>query len=769
MLKTEVMKTVVVESPTKAKTIGKYLGRGYKVIASYGHVRNLVHKDGSVLPEDDFSMKWETESRGNKQLSEIKKAIDTSEELILATDPDREGEAISWHICEILKDKLTDKKVSRIAFHEITKSAILEAIKHPQSVNQSLVEAYLARCALDYLVGFKLSPILWRRLPGSRSAGRVQSVALRLVFDREREIEAFVPKEYWDITATVTPEGKRQFTSKLIKLNSKKLGKFDLNDEKKARKALEQVSGLKYQVASVEEKDQKRSPAPPFITSTMQQEAARKLGFSARKTMQIAQKLYEGIEIDGQPVGLITYMRTDSTIVSDQALTAVRGLILESFGEDYLPGKPNVYSKKVRNAQEAHEAIRPTNFDLPPEKLSGVLDKDMLNLYSLIWKRAVSSQMSHAIIAQVSVDLADESGNNVFHATGSSIKFDGFLKLYEESFDDKEQEDSEMLPKLSVGEDVVLSDYLPTQHFTQAPSRYSEASLVKKLEELGIGRPSTYANIIYVLQDRDYISLKKKRFFLEDRGRLVTIFLMKYFSKYVEYNFTADMEQDLDDISNEKKGRLEVLRNFWNGFNSTLKEAEKLKITDVIAVIEKDMEDLLFPGENGKKCPECDGKLGLRLGKYGAFVACSNYPECKYTKKIVTNNENDGNIKSGEQMLEPKVVGVSEKFGGDLLLKKGPYGFYIEAKVDGQVKRSSVPKFLNVDNITGDIAEFLISLPKDLGVHPESGEKVLIGIGKFGPYVKCGNKFFSVKDFEEFINLDLDGAVKKVVAKKEKQ
>lgn len=769
------MKTVVVESPTKAKTISRYLGRDYHVIASYGHVRNLVHKDGSVLPEDNFAMKWEPESRGNKQLSVIKKAISESDELILATDPDREGEAISWHICEILKNQVKNMKISRITFHEITKSAIQDAIASPKTINMPLVEAYLARCALDYLVGFKLSPLLWRRLPGSRSAGRVQSVALRLIFEREREIETFKAVEYWDVTAKAKADKKKEFFTRLVSLSGKKLGKLDIHSKKEADEVLDKVSGQIYKVSSIEEKDVKRNSAPPFITSTMQQEAARKLGFTARKTMQLAQKLYEGVEVDGQPIGLITYMRTDSTNIADQAISSIREFVEGYFGKEYIPVKPNIYSKKVRNAQEAHEAIRPTDVNIVPEKLAQILDNDMYRLYTLIWKRAVASQMSSAIIKQVTVDIADEK-KDVFRASGRSIKFDGFLKLYEESLDDSnEDEESSIIPNLEIGESIKIYDISPAQHFTQAQPRYTEASLVKKMEELGIGRPSTYANIIYVLQDRNYISLKKKRFFLEDLGRFVSLFLLRYFHKYVEYNFTADMEQDLDDISNEKKDRIDVLKSFWEGFSNTISDAEKLKIQDVVSDIEQDMADYIFPvNSNGtcdKKCPECGGVLGLRLGKYGAFIACSNYPECKYTKKIIQNQNNEEsdvmNVKEAG-IYEPKVLCISKLSGKELFLKKGPYGFYLETEIGGKLKRSAVPKFLNAETLDSEVAEFLIALPIELGKHPEDSEPVSIGIGRFGPYVKHGNKFVSIKDFEEFRELNIDLAINKLNAKKNK-
>lgn len=764
------MKTVVVESPTKAKTIGRYLGKDYRVIASYGHVRNLVHKDGSVLPDEGFAMKWDIEPRGKKQLAEIKKALGSSEELILATDPDREGEAISWHICEVLGKKLDNVRVSRIAFHEITKSAIQRALAEPSDVNKSLVDAYLARCALDYLVGFKVSPILWRRLPGSRSAGRVQSVALRLVFEREREIENFKPVEYWSISADAKNAAGPVFPVHLISFEGAKLGKFDVPNKERADHILAGISGRKYSVSSVEEKDVKRHPAPPFITSTMQQEAARKLGFTARKTMQLAQKLYEGVEIDGQATGLITYMRTDSTNIASQAIAAMRDFVSSTLGANYIPEKPNFYSKKVRNAQEAHEAIRPTNVDLNPEKLAKILDTDAYKLYSLIWRRAVASQMSSAIMAQTAVDVSDDAGVYTFRATGSTVKFDGFLKLYQESVDDAVDEVNDVLPRVSVGEDIAITKPRSEQHFTQAPPRYTEASLVKKLEELGIGRPSTYANIIYVLQDRKYVSVQKKRFYLEDLGRLVSVFLLRYFTKYVEYGFTAELEQELDDISNEKKDRLDVLNGFWSDFSATVEGAEKLKIKDVIADIESDLSDFIFQEKDGapdKNCPDCDGTLGLRVGKYGAFVACSNYPTCKYTKKVMKNSEScDAAV---ADVFEPRVLGQSDVLGGvEVLLKKGPYGFYVEVPGSGKPKRSAVPKFVSVDSVDLGLAEFLLSLPKELGNHPEDGLPVSIGIGRFGPYIKHNAKFTSVKDFDEFVGLDLDSAVNKLLSKKRK-
>lgn len=766
------MKLVIVESPTKAKTIGKYLGDDYKVIASYGHVRNLVPKDGSVDPDNNFEMKWHLEPRASKHISEINKFLSKADSLVLATDPDREGEAISWHLCEILKDSIKNIPVSRITFHEITKSAITKSLNDAKNLNTSLVEAYLARCALDYLVGFKLSPVLWRKLPGSRSAGRVQSVALRLVFEREREIEKFVEREYWTISAIFKNKDSKQFSANLIKYNGKKLDKFDIETKKDSEEILSNIKGLNYHISNVEQKDVNKYPTPPFITSTLQQEGVRKLGFSAKKIMQIAQKLYEGVDIDGQPTGLITYMRTDSTIISEDAISSMRSFIKEQYGSDYVPNVPNIYSTKVKNAQEAHEAIRPTNINITPDKVESILDKDMFKLYSLIWKRSLASQMQKAILNKITIEISDESLANMFRSTGSSIKFDGFLKLYEESLDEKLESDSEqLLPEVSISDDVKVKSFTPQQHFTLPPPRYTEASIVKKMEELGIGRPSTYANIIFVLQDRKYISIKKKRFFLEDLGRLVSIFLLKYFPVYVEYTFTADLEQELDDVSNDKKDRVSVLSNFWNGFAAAIDEAYKLKISDVISTIEFEIEDFLFPNTNGKinkSCPQCSGTLGLKLGKFGAFVACSNYPECKFNKKIIANKEDSFGDEKMESAFDPKVIGRSDEYETDILLKKGPYGFYLEANIDGKVKRSSVPKNIASEDVDINLAEFLISLPKVLGQHPDDGTDISISIGKFGPYIKHNNKFVSVKDFDEFRNLTLDLAINKLLNKKDK-
>lgn len=766
------MKLVIVESPTKAKTIGKYLGDDYKVIASYGHVRNLVPKDGSVDPDNNFEMKWHLEPRASKHISEINKFLSKADSLVLATDPDREGEAISWHLCEILKDSIKNIPVSRITFHEITKSAITKSLNDAKNLNTSLVEAYLARCALDYLVGFKLSPVLWRKLPGSRSAGRVQSVALRLVFEREREIEKFVEREYWTISAIFKNKDSKQFSANLIKYNGKKLDKFDIETKKDSEEILSNIKGLNYHISNVEQKDVNKYPTPPFITSTLQQEGVRKLGFSAKKIMQIAQKLYEGVDIDGQPTGLITYMRTDSTIISEDAISSMRSFIKEQYGSDYVPNVPNIYSTKVKNAQEAHEAIRPTNINITPDKVESILDKDMFKLYSLIWKRSLASQMHKAILNKITIEISDESLANMFRSTGSSIKFDGFLKLYEESLDEKLESDSEqLLPEVSISDDVKVKSFTPQQHFTLPPPRYTEASIVKKMEELGIGRPSTYANIIFVLQDRKYISIKKKRFFLEDLGRLVSIFLLKYFPVYVEYTFTADLEQELDDVSNDKKDRVSVLSNFWNGFAAAIDEAYKLKISDVISTIEFEIEDFLFPNTNGKinkSCPQCSGTLGLKLGKFGAFVACSNYPECKFNKKIIANKEDSFGDEKMESAFDPKVIGRSDEYETDILLKKGPYGFYLEANIDGKVKRSSVPKNIASEDVDINLAEFLISLPKVLGQHPDDGTDISISIGKFGPYIKHNNKFVSVKDFDEFRNLTLDLAINKLLNKKDK-
>jgi DNA topoisomerase I len=769
------MKLVVVESPAKAKTINKYLGSEYAVEASFGHVCDLPSKNGSVLPDNDFEMKYEVSPRSVSHIKKLSDLAKKSDEVILATDPDREGEAISWHVVNILKDNKSLKhnpKISRVAFNEITKKAVQEAISNPRELDQHLIDAQQARRALDYLVGFNLSPVLWRKLPGAKSAGRVQSVALKLICEREDEIERFITREYWDIFAQMQKQNLTNFSSKLIIANSEKLEKFSIETQEQAHKLKQQLEVYtNFIVTSIEKKVQKRNPAAPFTTSTLQQEASRKLGFSAKKTMQIAQKLYEGVDIGSQTIGLITYMRTDGVYMAADAIKAARDYISGNFGDKYLPKATRQYKTKSKNAQEAHEAIRPTDFSLAPNSVSKGLDKDQLKLYELIWKRALASQMESAEFDVMTVDISSPDNKFIFRANGSAIKFDGFYKLYIEGKDDSEGEDEDndkLLPPLEKGEVLHAKSIDPKQHFTEPPPRYNEASLVKKLEELGIGRPSTYATIISVIIERQYVKLDKKRFIPEERGRLVTAFLKEFFTKYVEYDFTANLEEELDKVAEGKMKWKDLLKQFWDGFSEKVSEMGGITITNVIESLEQIMENHLFPKSKDsdadpRKCPSCtDGRLGLRLGKFGAFIACGNYPECNYKKSIESGeggSSDEENSDSAPKQNENKLLG--EVNGKEVYLKKGPYGYYVELPdeiLNGKPKRVSVPTFVNLQDLTLKKAEELLSLPIKLGMNPESQE-IFIGIGKFGPYIKCGNKFTSVPKSEDPFSLNLSRAL----------
>jgi DNA topoisomerase-1 len=762
------MNVVIVESPAKAKTINKYLGRGYKVLASYGHVRDLRAKDGAVRPDEDFAMSWEVQDKAEKRLSEIAKAVEGAEHLYLATDPDREGEAISWHVREVLKKRkaLKGVDVKRVVFNEVTKTAVLEAFRHPRELNRELIDAYLARRALDYLVGFTLSPVLWRKLPGSRSAGRVQSVALRLICERESEIEAFKPREYWTIEVEFqTPSGER-FTARLTHLDGKRLDKFDIADEATARAAAERILRQQsYAVAAVEKKQIRRNPPPPFTTSTVQQEASRKLGFGASQTMRIAQRLYEGVDIAGDTVGLITYMRTDGVTMSSEAIAAARDLIEKQYGAAYRPDEPRVYKTQAKNAQEAHEAIRPTDMFGRPEKVARDLEPEQLQLYELIWKRAMASQMSSALIDQVAVDIASADGQLQFRATGSTIVFDGFLTLYREDEDDTEQDDeNRRLPPLNERDKLSRGQVDPQQHFTQPPPRYTEASLVKKLEELGIGRPSTYASIIQVLQDRDYVRLDKKRFIPEDRGRVVTAFLESYFRRYVEYNFTADLENQLDDISDGRIAWQKVLEDFWRDFSSAVAGTKDLSITQVLDTLDDELGPHFFPptadGRDPRLCPGCGtGRLGLKLGKRGAFIGCSNYPECRYTRALAIENGN-GN---GPELTGPRELGIDPATNLAVSVRKGPFGYYVqlgqEEDEGEKPKRASLPKTASPTEIDLATALKLLSLPREVGIHPETGKPITAAIGRFGPYIKHDNMYKSVRGDDDVYTIGLNRAV----------
>ncbi len=783
------MNVVVVESPAKAKTINKYLGPDYTVLASFGHVRDLPPKDGSVRPAEDFAMSWEVEGKSEQRIKAIAQALKTADRLILATDPDREGEAISWHIAEELKRRkaLHGKSIERVVFNEITKSAVLDAMQHPREVNRELVEAYLARRALDYLVGFTLSPVLWRKLPGSRSAGRVQSVALRLICEREAEIEVFKAQEYWTIAVVFTTEDGQTFTARLTHLDGRKLEKFDLPNEEAAKAAAEKIAkGAPFKVASVERKTVKRNPFPSFTTSTLQQEASRKLGFSASHTMRIAQRLYEGVDIGGDTVGLITYMRTDSVQLSGEAIGASRRLIQADYGERYLPEKPRFYATKAKNAQEAHEAIRPTDLFRRPRDIARHLDADQRRLYELIWKRTVASQMESAEFDQVAVDISGT--NTTFRATGSVLKFDGFLTLYQEDRDDpsEDEEGEGRLPDMKAEQPLTRQETKPEQHFTQPPPRYSEASLVKRLEELGIGRPSTYASILQVLQDRSYVKLERRRFYPEDRGRLVTAFLMGFFKRYVEYDFTADLEEQLDDISGGRIDWKAVLRQFWNDFSAAVGETKDLRISEVIDALDADLGRHFFPestnGSDPRLCPLCGkGRLSLKLGKFGAFIGCANYPECRYTRRLGIDNGDGSAVDTG-----PKELGVDPASGLKVSLRQGPYGQYVqlgeavpappkEKRAKGEKrpkgekapkvekppkpKRASLPKGIDANDVDLAKAMALLALPRDVGPHPEDQQMITAGIGRFGPYIKHGPVYKSLAKDDDVLSIGLNRAV----------
>lgn len=752
------MKLVIVESPAKAKTINKYLGNDFQVIASFGHIRDLPSKNGSVLPNKDFEMKYVISDKAKKYVEIITKEAAKAEAIYLATDPDREGESISWHVTEIIKEKNLDKAhgfFKRIAFNEITKKSILQAIKQPRDIDINLVNAQQARRALDYLVGFNLSPLLWRKLPGCKSAGRVQSVALRLICEREDEIERFKTQEYWDIILGFLNKTKEPFFAKLTHVNGKKLEKFSIATKIEAYDLVEQIKTKNFHVAVVEKKQQKRQPSPPFITSSLQQEAARKLGFTAKKTMQIAQKLYEGLDIGKEQVGLITYMRTDGVTLASEAVEQVRRLILKNFGDKYLPSSARVYKSRVKNAQEAHEAIRPTDINLTPESLKNKLEKDYYRLYDLIWKRTVACQMENVIMDLVVVQIDERNQEFSARATGSIIAFDGFYKVYKEGLDDELEEENKLLPALQEGEKLKINAVNPKQHFTEAAPRYSEASLVKKLEELGIGRPSTYASIISVLQDRKYVVVEKKRFIPAELGRLVTVFLTGFFKKYVEYDFTADLENDLDEVADGKIEWKTLLGNFWDGFNNNVKTVSVQKITDIITYIEKALDYHLFGDKKeddpARVCSVClTGKLGLKLGKFGAFLACSNYPECNFKKQITAAGGDNNDSIVGEN----KLLGVS-KDGLNVFLKRGPYGFYVQfgeqnSKKD-KPKRASLPANILPQEATLEIALRLLELPMRLCDYPGSQEEVILGIGRFGPYLKYLDRFISIpKRYDPF-------------------
>ena len=763
------MKLVIVESPAKAQTINKYLGNDYKVIASVGHIRDLPSKDGAVKPEENFKMSWEMNKDKDKVVKEIIGALKSADSLILATDPDREGEAISWHLKEILDHKKTTmgKPVERVVFNEITKSAVLEAMKTPRDINSELVEAYLARRALDHLIGFSISPILWRKLPGSKSAGRVQSVALKLICEREIEIEKFNIEEYWSISSIFSTAKEEKFSSRLTILNSHKLAKMDIKNEKEADLALQDIKKSKFNISKIELKRVKRNPLPPFTTSTLQQEASNKLGFSASRTMRVAQKLYEGINIGSETSGLITYMRTDGVQLSSQAIEELRNEITNRHGENYIPQKPRVYKSKAANAQEAHEAIRPTLISRDPESISQFLDSDQNKLYKLIWKRTISSQMQSAELDETAADIANQDETIIFRANGSQVIFPGFY-IY------RDREDDRLLPKLIENEKVDLIDLKSEQHFTQPPPRYTDASLIKKMEELGIGRPSTYASILQVLVNRSYVEKEKGRHIPQERGRILTAFLNNFFGKYIEYDFTADLEKQLDKVSDGKLNYKNLLKEFWDGFKPHLNKMSELEREKILEALEKELAELFFPSDdikNGtpnRQCPTCsNGNLGLELGKYGAFLGCSNYPECKFTKQIASNqdenNDNENFIPGNDGVL-----GVDPATGLNVLIKKGPYGIYLQLGDEKKPKRTSIPRLVSAKDINLEKALAFLSLPRLIGQHPESGQDISAGIGRYGPYLKYDINFISLPADETVINLGLNHAVVLIAENSEK-
>ncbi|MCS6762615.1 MAG: type I DNA topoisomerase [Candidatus Devosia symbiotica] len=754
------MKVVVVESPAKAKTINKYLGSDYHVLASFGHVRDLPAKDGSVRPDEDFAMSWEIDTASKKRIADIANALKGADELILATDPDREGEAISWHVLDVLQQKKAIKKgvtVRRVLFNAITKDAILAAMQVPREIDTPLVDAYLARRALDYLMGFTLSPILWRKLPGSRSAGRVQSVALRLVSDRETEIEKFKPDEYWSVEAKLVQSGK-SFLARLLSVDGKKTDKLAIKDGKNAAELKKLIEAGQFNVSAFDKKPAKRNPYPPFTTSSLQQDASSRLGLSPNRTMQIAQRLYED--------GLITYMRTDAVQMAPDGIAMARSVIGKYFGEEYLPDKPRIYQTKAKNAQEAHEAIRPTDMFKYPESLS--LDADQAKLYGLIWRRTLASQMKSVEIDRTTVDISvNVPGRAVeLRAVGSVVTFSGFLKLYgvevKSDEPDDEDEESHELPPLVVGDKPALQTVDIEQHFTQPPSRYTEASLIKKMEELGIGRPSTYAATLTTLKDRDYVRLEGKALYPEDRGRIVTAFLENFFNRYVEYGFTARLEEQLDEISAGTLDYKQVLRNFWKDFYATITEIKDLRVSEVLDALNDALANRIFParedGSDPRRCSTCGtGQLSLKLGKFGAFIGCSNYPECKHTRQL----SDAATGQSSETAAGDGVLGTDPQSGEEVFLKTGRFGPYVQLGDAGGkgAKRSSIPKGWDAATLTLEGALKLLSLPREVGLHPETGLRITAGLGRYGPFILSDGKYANLPNIEEVFAVDLNRAV----------
>jgi DNA topoisomerase-1 len=779
------MKVVVVESPSKAKTINKYLGPGYEVLASFGHIRDLPAKDGSVDPDNDFKMLWEIDPQSQQRVNDIARALKGADTLILATDPDREGEAISWHVLEALNEKkaLKDQKVERVVFNAITKQSVTEAMKHPREIDNALVDAYLARRALDYLVGFTLSPVLWRKLPGARSAGRVQSVALRLVCDRELDIEKFVAKEYWSIVAKLaTPRGEA-FEARLVGADGQKLQRLDIGTGVQAHDLKNALETANFTVSSVEAKPARRNPPPPFTTSTMQQEASRKLGFAPAIAMRMAQRLYEGVEIDGETTGLITYMRTDGIEIAPEAIADIRAMIGKNYGKEYVPGAPRTYQNKSKNAQEAHEAVRPTNPSRTPAEVAKYVDRDQARLYELIWNRAVASQMENAELERTTVDISAKSGSRVIdlRATGQVVKFDGFLTLYQEGVDETaEDEESKRLPAMAQDETLTKVDtpeapaILAEQHFTEPPPRFSEAALVKRMEELGIGRPSTYASILQVLQDRGYVRIDKKRLYPEDKGRVVVGFLESFFKRYVEYDFTAALEEQLDRVSNNEINWKKVLEDFWGDFIGAVNDIKEVRITQVLDALNDLLEPHIFParadGGPVRQCPQCgNGQLSLKVGRFGAFIGCSNYPECRFTRQMTPGA-------GGQQPT--KVLGVDPVTSMEVTLRGGRFGTYLQlgeeikapkrkkgekkdpnAPEPVKPKRASLPKGVAAEDVDLEKALALLALPRTVGLSPEDNEPILAGVGRFGPYVKHNKVYASLEEGDDVLTVGLNRAM----------
>ncbi len=770
------MNLVIVESPAKAKTINKYLGENFKVLASYGHIRDLPSKNGSVDPNNQFKMIWEVDSFSKKYLKEITDVAKDSDKIILATDPDREGEAIAWHVKQFLEEKkiLKGKKVERVVFNEITKKAVTNGIENPRDIEDHLVDAYMARRALDYLVGFNISPILWTKLPGSKSAGRVQSVALRLLTEREHEIEVFKPEEFWSLNVNFINEKGAKIISNLFQLEGNKVEKFSFKNKDEINKAIENIKNKKYKIVNVSSKIYSRNPSGPFTTSTLQQSASSKLGFGASRTMQIAQRLYQGIDIDGDTKGLITYMRTDGTNISKEATNDFRNYIDSTFGKEYLPDQPNNYSgKKAKNAQEAHEAIRPTDINNDPSILKKYLSTDQHKLYNLIWTRALSSQMQTAKFDRKTILINSDDNKNILKASGSVIKFDGFLKLYKM---DEENDEEKILPEVSTGP-INIESFIDEQHFTQPPPRYSEASLVKKLEELGIGRPSTYASIISVIANRGYADILNKRFFPTDRGKLISAFLEKLFTKYVDYNFTAKLEDQLDDITSGKEDWIKVLEHFWNDFNKNVSEVKEKRTREVLDMLNESLGSLIFEtdkeGKIDRNCKLCTtGQLSLKNSfRGGAFIGCSNYPDCKFTRPL-------SKAKAAQQvnLAEPKFIGKND-MEKDIFLKNGRFGPYLQYEkepdeieikkkkkklkndVNENLKNVSIPKGIEIDTINLERAKFLCSLPKSLGINPENNQEIYLNSGRFGPYLKCEKKSARLDNVEEIFTIGLNRAI----------